>query len=72
MIADDLRRQADIFLDLVDLQAKIGRDPGERVPREPRAENGAAARNGEMRSAMPAFLERTTTGRPAVRDRDEG
>jgi len=27
MIADDLRRQADVFVDLKDLQAKIARDP---------------------------------------------
>ena len=30
MIADDLRRQADVFIDLVDLRSKIGRDPSER------------------------------------------
>jgi uncharacterized LabA/DUF88 family protein len=30
MIADALRRQADVFVDLRDLQAKIGRDPFER------------------------------------------
>jgi uncharacterized LabA/DUF88 family protein len=29
MIADDLRRQADVFVDLRELQAKIGRDPSE-------------------------------------------
>ena len=34
MVADDLRRQADEFVDLVSLQGKIGRDPGERVVRE--------------------------------------
>ncbi|MHC2707822.1 uncharacterized LabA/DUF88 family protein [Bradyrhizobium diazoefficiens] len=35
MIADELRRQADVFTDLVELRAKIGRDPSERaVPRE--------------------------------------
>ncbi|WP_375455267.1 NYN domain-containing protein [uncultured Methylobacterium sp.] len=33
MIADDLRRQADEFLDLVHLIGKIGRDPGERSAR---------------------------------------
>ena len=27
MIADDLRRQADVFTDLVELKSKIGRDP---------------------------------------------
>jgi uncharacterized LabA/DUF88 family protein len=30
MIADELRRQADVFTDLVDLQSKLGRDPPER------------------------------------------
>jgi uncharacterized LabA/DUF88 family protein len=30
MIADNLRRQADVFVDLRELQAKIGRDPSER------------------------------------------
>ena len=35
MIADELRRQADVFLDLLELQPKIGRDPSERqAPRE--------------------------------------
>ena len=34
MIADELRRQADVFTDLVDLQSKLGRDPSERPPRE--------------------------------------
>ena len=37
MIADDLRRQADVFVDLRELQPRIGRDPSERpAPREPR------------------------------------
>jgi uncharacterized LabA/DUF88 family protein len=37
MIADELRRQADVFTDLAELQSKIGRDPSERAaPREPR------------------------------------
>jgi uncharacterized LabA/DUF88 family protein len=37
MIADELRRQADVFADLVELQSKLGRDPSERpAPREPR------------------------------------
>ena len=33
MIADDLRRQADVFTDLRELLAKIGRDPPERAAR---------------------------------------
>jgi uncharacterized LabA/DUF88 family protein len=32
MIADELRRQTDVFIDLVELQSKIGRDPSERQP----------------------------------------
>ena len=35
MIADELRRQADVFTDLVELQSKLGRDPSQRpAPRE--------------------------------------
>jgi len=34
MIAGELRPQADVFIDLVELRSKIGRDPLERpVPR---------------------------------------
>jgi len=35
MIADELRRQADVFTDLMELQSKVGRDPLERsTPRD--------------------------------------
>ena len=30
IIADDLRRQADFFFDLIELRSRIGRDPSER------------------------------------------
>ena len=33
MIADELRRQADAFTDLMELKSKIGRDPSERTAR---------------------------------------
>lgn len=33
MISDELRRQADSFIDLASLQAEIGRDPSERAVR---------------------------------------
>src|SRR5436305_5331950 len=36
MVADELRRQADIFVDIIELQPKIGRDPAERAAREQR------------------------------------
>src|ERR1700727_1688947 len=35
MIADELRRQADVFTDLIELQSKLGRDPSERRPIAP-------------------------------------
>ena len=48
MVADELRRQADVFTDLIELRAKIGRDPADRpAPREPRHH-------------APQFLERST------------
>jgi uncharacterized LabA/DUF88 family protein len=34
MIADQLRRQADVFLDIIELQPKIGRDMTMQVARE--------------------------------------
>ena len=58
MIADELRRQADVFTDLVELQSKLGRDPSvrpsprdgaERSPPSPRSrasESPAARRTG--------------------------
>jgi uncharacterized LabA/DUF88 family protein len=53
MVADELRRQADFFLDIVELQPKIGRDPAERAAREPRERH-------------PQFLQRSTTQRAPV------
>jgi uncharacterized LabA/DUF88 family protein len=40
MIADDLRRQSDHFIELGDLQAEIGRDPSERAARAEQRERG--------------------------------
>jgi hypothetical protein len=62
MIADELRRQADVFTDLIQLQSKLGRDPSERpAPREPR----------EPRQHTPQFLQRATTSSMAPRGDDE-
>ena len=36
MVADELRRQADEFIDIVQLVPRIGRDPAERAERPPR------------------------------------
>jgi uncharacterized LabA/DUF88 family protein len=57
IIADELRRQADVFTDLVELKSKLARDPSERPAREPRHH-------------APQFLQRTTTGAP--RHEDDG
>ena len=40
MIADELRRQADVFTDLTELQSKLGRDPSERPAPRDRSERG--------------------------------
>ena len=49
MIADDLRRQADTFIDLASLQNRIGRDPSERMARmaEREAQRRAQERDEE-------------------------
>jgi uncharacterized LabA/DUF88 family protein len=49
MVADELRRQADIFTDIVELRQQIGRDPSERAPRDPSRE----------RQHTPQFLQRS-------------
>jgi len=69
MMSDDLRRQADIFLDLADLQAKVGRAPSERVPREPRDFTPGAPRDPAR--AMPAFVSRPVTPRAPAAGGDE-
>jgi uncharacterized LabA/DUF88 family protein len=62
MIADELRRQADVFTDLAHLQSKLGRDPSERpAPREPR----------EPRHHTPQFLQRSASTIVPRGDADE-
>lgn len=46
MIADDLRRQADEFIDLATLGARVGRDPSERTSRP--VEPGPRSRSGNL------------------------
>jgi NYN domain len=58
MVAAELRRQADVFLDIVELQPKIGRDPAERAARE--------AREPRDRHT-PQFLQRPTAPQPPAR-----
>jgi uncharacterized LabA/DUF88 family protein len=59
MISDDLRRQADNFIDLEDLKEVIGRPPREPRPegserRWPRPEPAQAPAPAEAASAVPA------------------
>lgn len=47
MVADELRRQADAFIDLAELKPKVGRDPSERPgPRELRQQSPQFAARG--------------------------
>jgi uncharacterized LabA/DUF88 family protein len=48
MIADELRRQADHFVDLLTLQSKIGRDPAERASRQAERATPAAGFQDEF------------------------
>ena len=51
MIADELRRQADIFVDLAELKPRVGRDPAERPG------------SREVRQQPPQFIARGTVNR---------
>ena len=57
MIADELRRQADVFIDLVELRSKVDRDSLERA---------APALTASSRAAIP--LQRATTMAPRGND----
>ena len=57
MVADELRRQADVFLDIAELQSKIGRDPAAIAPIVQRASPGAS-RGSTRRSSCSAARER--------------
>jgi hypothetical protein len=54
MIADELRRQADVFLDISELRNKVGRDPGDR------SERSREPRESHERHT-PQFLQRPAT-----------
>jgi uncharacterized LabA/DUF88 family protein len=48
MVADELRRQADQFIELSDLRDEIGRDPGERDARPPRERHAQDKQHGSF------------------------
>ncbi len=54
MVADELRRQADQFIDLADLENQVGRDPAQRTTREPREPRGYSARGGSQSGGREA------------------
>src|SRR5499433_4185143 len=59
MVADELRRQADQFVDIIELQSKVGRDPTERPVREPREMR--EPREPREPRHTPQFLQRSPT-----------
>jgi uncharacterized LabA/DUF88 family protein len=54
MVADELRRQADQFVELADLRDEIGRDPGEREARPPRERHAPA---GQQHGSFEDFAD---------------
>lgn len=52
MVADELRRQADEFIDLVHLSQKVGRDPGERSDRPRPVQERRPQTQGSSTSAL--------------------
>ncbi len=61
MVADELRRQADQFVDIIELQSKIGRDPNERPVREPREMRNEPRDQRDVSRHTPQFLQRSPT-----------
>ena len=56
MVADELRRQADQFIDLADLEDQICRDPASRPVREPREGGPRALVRRQQAAPAPATL----------------
>jgi len=57
MIADDLRRQADRFIELAALHPLIGRDPGDRAARTEQRERAASASHRSVEGKRSAGLD---------------
>jgi uncharacterized LabA/DUF88 family protein len=66
MVADELRRQADVFIDIVELQTKIGRDRGAdhtRGPPSPRRSRGISYAAIPAAASVSATSGRSGRGR---------
>lgn len=63
MVADELRRQADQFIDLADLEDVIGRDPSSRPPRETR--EGLVERSERRDMPVRTTASRSRSSAPA-------
>lgn len=61
MIADELRRQADVFIDLMELRSKVGRNPAERP---------SSRERNVARPAGQPFQRRAGTMRPPSEGED--
>lgn len=57
MVADELRRQADQFVDLADLENQIGRDPSQRPARDPRTYAQRGGVSSPRESSYDDFAE---------------
>jgi uncharacterized LabA/DUF88 family protein len=68
MVADELRRQSDEFVELMTLMPKIGRDPADR-PSRPMGENGERIERPRFQSQ--AGLERRYGIRPPIPAADD-
>jgi uncharacterized LabA/DUF88 family protein len=58
MVADELRRQADEFIDIMQLMPKIGRDPAERAERMQRSQSSFEDRQDRSEPSRGRPLER--------------
>ena len=64
MVADELRRQADQFIDLADLEDQVCRDPASRPVREPRDAAPRGRRPAPAPTSALDFPEEDEDGTP--------
>ena len=71
MVADELRRQADEFIDLVNIENRIGRDQGDRSPRMGGEEPSPQQQRPSRPPAVPAGGSQGLERRYGIRQSDE-